>query len=875
MRIQTLVLYVVLVGFLDCSISTPEDDDDDGKRIINIGLIADMESSSWEGKVVSSFISMALGDFYNLNGGFRTRIALHVRDSKGDSLQSVAAALDLLENVEVQAIIIPQISSEELFLSMLGDKFKVPLLSFSSLPSSHHQHHPYFIQVSEDEINQFHGIASFIKHFKWKSFVYLYEDTADARLSQTYIDNIFQEDNLEIKYRAAISLQATDDQIRNELHMLTAINASIFVVHFSPSLASRVFVNAKLLGMMNEGSAWILTSKAMNFWEPQDSSFCESMLGVVGFRTYVPESIKLQNLTSRWRMDFQQIIESNLTIRELNIVGLWAYDAAWALAEAVENAVPQTSEHHVNVSTTKQLDFSRIRVSNSGRSILSAIMSRKFTGLAGEFRLKYQKLVQDKYEILNVLCKAERQVGFWTSTYGLTKSLSSHDNLSSNTLETIFWPGLSSTAPQTSSIHMNRKSFKVGIPSKGRFYELIHTEYDPESNAFTYRGFCMDVFEAALDRLPDKISPEYVPFDNSSYTDLVHQVYLGTYDAAGGDLTILSNRSMYVDFTVPYTELGLGVMVKLDNDPWFFLKPLSMELWIASACSFVLTGFIIWLIEHRINEEFQGSIAQQIGAALWFAVSTLVYAHGERLHSNVSRFVVGVWLFVVLILTSSYVANLSSLLTVSQFKLSKSQYIGYTGTPFLRGLIVRDNTIFSKDRFNPYEYPEQFYEALRKGGKNGGVDAIIEEVPYIKTLVARYPREFAMVKTSLQTSGFGFAFPKGSPLVHEMSRAISQLREEGKLLEMENKWLKSQSSMFSQDSDSPEMSPLNVHQFFGLFLMNGTSELFAVVVFISFLLREKLSTGFRFLKTLAGGKLLYTLRYLYFKMNTIAANVHP
>ncbi|XP_051134692.1 glutamate receptor 2.2-like isoform X4 [Andrographis paniculata] len=812
MRIWALVLYALLIGFLEFEVSTS---DDDSKRIINIGLVSDMESSSWEGKVVRSSISMSLGDFYNLNGGYRTRIVLHVRDSKGDSLQSVAAdaALDLLENVKVQAIIIPQISSEELFLSTLGDKVKVPLLSFSSLPSSHIQQHPYFIQVAEDEINQFHGIASFIKQFKWKNFVYLYEDTADARLSQTYIDNIFQEDNLDIVYRAAISLQATDDQIRNELHKLTSINSSIFVVHLSPPLASKVFVNAKILGMMNEGYAWILTSKAMNLWEPQSSSFCESMEGVVGFRTYIPDSSKLQNFTSRWRKDFQQIIASNFTIREPNIIALWAYDAAWALAEAVENAVVQPSKDQVDVLDTQQ--FGRIKVSNIGPSIVTALMNSKFVGLA---------------------------------------------------------------APQNSSIQTSRKSFKVGIPSRGRFHELIHTEYDEQGNAVKFTGFCMDVFETALARLPDKLYPEYLPFDNrnNSYTDLVRQVYDGTYDAAGGDITILSNRSTYVDFTVPYTDLGLGVMVKLDNDPWFFLKPLSMELWIVSACSFVLTGFIVWLNEHRINEAFQGSIVQQIGTALWFAVSTLVYAHRERLQGNVSRFVVGVWLFVVLILTSSYIANLSSLLTVAQFKLSKTEYIGYSGTPFLQGLIIKDNTIFSDNRLNLYKYPDQFYEALRKGSKKGGVDAIIEEVPYIRSLVARYPREFAMVKSSQRTSGFGFAFPKGSRLVSEMSKAISQLREEGMLLEMERKWFKGQLPLFSDDNDPPKLKPLNIHQFAGLFLINGTSELIAVLLFFMFLLRERLSTAFRNLTTLSRGILEFILRFLYPRMNNnIAANVPP
>lgn len=68
-----------------------------------------------------------------------------------------------------------------------------------------------------------------------------------------------------------------------------------------------------------------------------------------------------------------------------------------------------------------------------------------------------------------------------------------------------------------------------------------------------------------------------------------------------------------------------------------------------------------------------------------------------------------------------------------------------------------------------------------------------------------------MIKSSMTTNGFAFvsktfvgtycfsfehsckmyvqAFQKGSPLVHEISRAIAGLREKGKLEEMEKKWL--------------------------------------------------------------------------------------
>jgi hypothetical protein len=48
------------------------------------------------------------------------------------------------------------------------------------------------------------------------------------------------------------------------------------------------------------------------------------------------------------------------------------------------------------------------------------------------------------------------------------------------------------------------------------------------------------------------------------------------YDIAIGDITIRYNRMMYVNFTIPYTESGVAMIVpvkeKVNNNMWIFLK---------------------------------------------------------------------------------------------------------------------------------------------------------------------------------------------------------------------------------------------------------------------------------------------------------------
>jgi ABC-type amino acid transport substrate-binding protein len=100
-----------------------------------------------------------------------------------------------------------------------------------------------------------------------------------------------------------------------------------------------------------------------------------------------------------------------------------------------------------------------------------------------------------------------------------------------------------------------------------------------------------------------------------------------------GDITITSERAVYVDFTMPYTESGVSLLVLSENDSkstieWVFLKPLTTELWLATVGGFLFTALVVWMIERPKNLEYQGSSLRQCSAALYFSFSTLTFSHG-------------------------------------------------------------------------------------------------------------------------------------------------------------------------------------------------------------------------------------------------------
>ncbi|PON65936.1 Ionotropic glutamate receptor [Trema orientale] len=842
--IFVIIFFFFMIGLLGQSTQQTSDGNissvEDGV-VVHIGLILDM--SSMEGKILHSCVFIALSNFYRLNIDYRTRLVFHTRDSKGETLQALSAAHELLDKIKVKALIGGETRMEARLLAELGYKAKVPMLSLSETSNSspRFNKNPFFIGIIQDEASQFKAVADMVEVFKWNDVVIIYEDTDFGSNVVLHMINSFQEKNIYVTHKTAVSSTWTDEQIVRELQKLMALQTTSFMVHLSRDLVSKVVVNAKKLGMMSEGYAWILTATTMNnlLHNSLDSTVVHSMQGVLGLKSYIPPSNELRNLTSRLRRKFYIENDTNMdVVDQLSVYAIRAYDSTWALAEAVE----RSSTHY-------------------GSMLVKEILLSKFRGLSGELEFTNGKLKSaEEFEIVNFIGKGERNVGFWkylSNKINTSESEKGHiqRNLLSRDyfLEAIIWPGGTTTVPKGRS-EIETTSFatklRIGVPIS-RFTELVRVSYARSNVTFT--GFCIKVFEAALSLLPYKLEYELIPFvfdqrnTTGSYEELIDQVYLKKYDGAVGDITITSNRSFYVDFTLPFTELGTAMVVRSEsesNNIWIFLKPLSTDLWITTAAFFILTGFVVWLIERPTNKAFQGSPSQQIGTIFWFSFSTMVFAHREKLKSNLSKFVVIVWVFVVLILTSSYTATLTSMMTVQRIELVAKGNIGFYSNFVLNHKKVTDNLSFKELRS-----PEEYAEALSKGSERGGVSAIVDEIPYIKNFLARYPNGgYSMIKSVSDTNGFGFvshdhglAFRKGSHLAQDISRAIAQLRETGELTNMEKAWFESKSSLVSQESTpvANEPNAIDLMTFRGLFLICGISLITALFSFLISSLREK------------------------------------
>ncbi|KAK4765523.1 hypothetical protein SAY86_026613 [Trapa natans] len=636
--LQIITCFCVMLGSTLCRPSgsvaaasvSPE------KEMVRVGVI--LENSSTMGKIFSNYIGFARSDFYEEHPSYLTRLSLYFRDPNHDVVAAASAAVDLIENEEVHAIIGPFWSLQAKFVMELGTKAQVPIVSFSATsPSFSPANRQYFVRTAYVDSSQVGAIAAIVQAFGWREVVPIYEDTEFGNGLIPYIIDAFQAIDVKIPYRSAISPSSRDEDILGQLNRLMMTQTRVFMVHMTTLLGSRLFDVANEAGMLNKDTVWIVTDGMSSLLDAVEPLAMDSMQGVLGVRPYLPMSDRLK--------DFKK----NKSIRSAdNLLALWAYDTVWALGDVVEKVWNSSKSQYGGRkrsrpgTRTASLVFSQI--SEVGPDIARYMRNYKVNGLSGHFQLVNGQLQPSAFEVFNVVGRKERVIGYWTPKHGLSKSKAMNNltredrgySTSMDDLKPPLWPGETLEQPKGWVIPVKGKKMKIGVPVKSGFKEFIKVEWDLHGNP-TYSGFSYDVFLAVLDELPFAIPYEFVPFMNSSrliagsYSDMLYRIKLGEYDMVVGDTTIVANRSAFVDFSLPYSESGVSMLVAIKDDErrnmWIFLKPLKWDLWLTAGMAFMFTGLVVWVLERHNVEDFRGSHRERLGISLWFSFSTLIFAH--------------------------------------------------------------------------------------------------------------------------------------------------------------------------------------------------------------------------------------------------------
>lgn len=106
-------------------------------------------------------------------------------------------------------------------------------------------------------------------------------------------------------------------------------------------------------------------------------------------------------------------------------------------------------------------------------------------------------------------------------------------------------------------------------------------------------------------------------------------------DAAVGDTEIMAERYVYAEFSQPYIESGLVMVVTvkpgLKESKFIALNPFTKMMWLQLAGLSLFTGLIIWFSEYSTgNEQFaKSSFLEAVCSILWLSVTIISFAQSK------------------------------------------------------------------------------------------------------------------------------------------------------------------------------------------------------------------------------------------------------
>ncbi|CAH1104230.1 unnamed protein product [Psylliodes chrysocephalus] len=189
--------------------------------------------------------------------------------------------------------------------------------------------------------------------------------------------------------------------------------------------------------------------------------------------------------------------------------------------------------------------------------------------------------------------------------------------------------------------------------------------------------------------------------DQKRWTGLIGDLLERRAHLALCDLTITHQRQSVVDFSMPFMTLGISILHKSPaKDPtrtFAFLEPFGTSVWIYSATLYLVVSIILYFIARMTPGDWENphpcddkpKVLENIWTLQnchWATLGTIMNQGCDILPKGISsRFALAMWWFFALIITNSYIANLTAFLTKANLEppiknvedLSKQSKIKY------------------------------------------------------------------------------------------------------------------------------------------------------------------------------------------------------
>lgn len=305
-------------------------------------------------------------------------------------------------------------------------------------------------------------------------------------------------------------------------------------------------------------------------------------------------------------------------------------------------------------------------------------------------------------------------------------------------------------------------------------------------------GFSIDLWNAIAATVD--VSTEFVVM--KSVGDIIDAVEAGRADAGIAAITINAEREARIDFSHPYYRSGLRIGVPARIGPTWassFGRFFSSDLLAMLATLVGLTliaAHLLWLIERGVNPDcFPASYLHGVGESLWWSVATIITGGCENKApvSLLGRLVAVAWMLGSIVLVASFTATLSSQMT------AETVTGAITGPDDLAGRLVatiaKTSAVPDVRRRNAKVVECEDLVAALKEVAERRADAVVFDAPVLSHAInAEQSSRVRLIGPLFEQQDYGVVVQRGNSLRKAINQALLSLTEQGKFVELNEKW---------------------------------------------------------------------------------------
>ncbi|XP_078384338.1 glutamate receptor ionotropic, kainate 2-like isoform X1 [Oculina patagonica] len=547
-------------------------------------------------------------------------------------------------------------------------------------------------------------------------------------------------------------------------------------------------------------------------------------------------AFKLPYIRSSTSNQLEQAVRINITTKNLAAL---AFDAAQVISQAV------------NREPCAQINESAINLKDRDAMLTCIKKQVHLDGITGPVQInEYGKRKGIELEISNLRNNSFKKIGTWNSTKGAVL----FENISSN---------LENPSTKTS---LQGKIFKVVVVENAP-YVMKEKEVD---GSFSYHGFCIDLLNELARNL--KFSYEiYTSTDglygaeteNGTWDGLIGELTSQRADIAAADLTITEGREKVVDFTVPYMHYTEDLLIKKPSssrpsDLLQFMNPFDNYVWITILAIVAVISVAVFVLNYfspyGYKDDHSRGTSEEFTFfnSVWFALASMLQQGADNTPRSLSaRILTGSYWFCILILVSTYTANLAAFLTVKKAQHSIRSLEDILDSSYQVAVIESSSQyeFFKTSQYEPYRkiwHKIQTENTIVKSTSQG-VQWVREKEkrvftsdgPFLRYVANQPPCDLTTVPGLAIAKGLGLAFQANDPHVDDFSLAILRLHEKDYLNSLRRKWWETKNECPKEQQTMLSQTRIDLMSMLGVYVVLGVGIVVAFLTLIAEILWKR------------------------------------